>query len=79
MSATLTIELPVPFHRCGPGRRKELRSGSSDATSADRLDGAGGVADRRMAQLTSLEHLQWFQVTRRWRSRLVPAPRPGLS
>ena len=29
MSATLTIELPVHFHRCGHGSRKELRSGTA--------------------------------------------------
>jgi hypothetical protein len=28
MSTTLTIELPVHFHRCGHGSRKELRCGS---------------------------------------------------
>jgi hypothetical protein len=28
MSTTLTIELPVHFHRCGHGSRKELRSGA---------------------------------------------------
>jgi hypothetical protein len=28
MTTTLTIELPVPFHRSGPGSRTELRSGS---------------------------------------------------
>ena len=28
MSTTLTIELPVHFHRCGHGSRKELRSGT---------------------------------------------------
>jgi hypothetical protein len=28
MSTTLTIELPVHFHRCGQGSRKELRSGT---------------------------------------------------
>jgi hypothetical protein len=27
MSTTLTIELPVHFHRCGHGSRKEMRSG----------------------------------------------------
>jgi len=27
MSTTMTIELPVHFHRCGHGSRKELRSG----------------------------------------------------
>ena len=29
MTPTLTIELPVRFHRCGHGSRKELRSGSA--------------------------------------------------
>ena len=28
MSTTLTIELPVPFHRCGHGSRKERRCGA---------------------------------------------------
>jgi hypothetical protein len=28
MSTTLTIELPVHFHRCGHGSRKELHSGA---------------------------------------------------
>jgi hypothetical protein len=28
MSTTLTIELPVHFQRCGPGSRRELRSGT---------------------------------------------------
>jgi hypothetical protein len=28
MSTTLTIELPVHFHRCGHGSRKEMRSGA---------------------------------------------------
>ncbi len=28
MSTTLTIELPVHFHRCGHGSRKALRSGT---------------------------------------------------
>jgi hypothetical protein len=28
MSTTLTIELPVHFHRCGHGSRKELRAGA---------------------------------------------------
>jgi hypothetical protein len=28
MTTALTIELPVHFHRCGPGSRKELRCGS---------------------------------------------------
>ena len=28
MSTTVTIELPVHFHRCGHGSRKELRSGT---------------------------------------------------
>ena len=27
MSTTLTIEVPVHFHRCGQGSRKEMRSG----------------------------------------------------
>jgi hypothetical protein len=27
MSTTLTIELPVHFHRCGHGSRKEMRAG----------------------------------------------------
>jgi hypothetical protein len=27
MSTTLTIELPVPFHRCGHGSRKQMRPG----------------------------------------------------
>jgi len=27
MSTTLTIEVPVHFHRCGHGSRKEMRSG----------------------------------------------------
>jgi hypothetical protein len=27
MSTTLTIEVPVHFHRTGPGSRKELHSG----------------------------------------------------
>ena len=31
MSTTLTIELPVHFHRCGHGSRKELRSGTEAA------------------------------------------------
>jgi hypothetical protein len=29
MSTTLTIELPVHFHRCGHGSHKELRSGTA--------------------------------------------------
>ena len=29
MSTTLTIELPVHFHRVGRGSRKELRSGAA--------------------------------------------------
>jgi hypothetical protein len=28
MRSTLTIELPVHFHRCGHGSRKEIRSGA---------------------------------------------------
>jgi hypothetical protein len=28
MSMTLTIELPVHFHRCGHGSRKQMRSGA---------------------------------------------------
>jgi hypothetical protein len=28
MSTTLTIELPVHFHRCGHGSRKEMRAGT---------------------------------------------------
>jgi hypothetical protein len=28
MSTTLTIEVPVHFHRCGHGSRKEMRSGA---------------------------------------------------
>ena len=31
MSTTLTIELPVHFHRCGHGSRKELRCGAEPA------------------------------------------------
>ena len=31
MSTTLTIELPVHFHRCGHGSRKEMRSGVATA------------------------------------------------
>jgi hypothetical protein len=31
MSTTLTIELPVHFHRCGHGSRKEMRCGAEAA------------------------------------------------
>jgi hypothetical protein len=31
MSTTWTIELPVHFHRCGQGSRKEMRSGAEAA------------------------------------------------
>jgi hypothetical protein len=32
MSTTLTIELPIHFHRCGHGSRKEMRSGARTPT-----------------------------------------------
>ena len=32
MSTTLTIELPVPFHRCGHGSRKQMRPGVAAAS-----------------------------------------------
>jgi hypothetical protein len=32
MSTTLTIEVPVPFHRCGHGSRKQMRPGVAAAS-----------------------------------------------
>ena len=54
MSTTLTIEMPVHFHRCGQGSRKELRSGAEAPTlppgrvpRVARLMGLETKADRR--------------------------------
>jgi hypothetical protein len=53
MSPTMTIEVPVPFHRCDQGSRKELRSQAEAALSAGRVPRVA----RLMALALRLEEL----------------------